>query len=244
MIRTWGILVGLALGVALVAPRSAFAQGERPWTLSVDLGSEGNLTGNLIDGSTGVLAGQVATTTPESWKEFYNRGLHWGVGIGYNTSTTSEIRVRASYTKWNSSMSRLGSVGSSALMAEFDEYQAFGIDAGFRVYFASWESRVRPFLGSSLGFTRISEIGGSMTGSGVNMRNVPFWNATTSPTFGAELGLMVTVSPNVAIHGGLNLRWHTDLNDEDGLSGTGLEGLNDKTAQWTMPVFAGLTIRF
>jgi hypothetical protein len=132
------------------------------------------------------------------------------------------------------------------MMAQFDDYKAFGIDAGFRAYLASWESRVRPFVGSSLGFTRIDELKTSITASGVNLPNTEFSNATTSPTFGGEVGLMITVGPNVAIQGGLNFKWHSDLDDDDGptLRGTALEGLNDRSAQWTMPVFAGLTFRF
>lgn len=245
--RSWGFLVSCITSLALVVPSAAFAQGERAWTLSFDVGSEGNVAGDLITGATGKLSGLDSTVSPQSYKDFYDRGLYWGVGIGYNIATTGELRVRATYSKWSANAgSSIGSVGSAPLTASFDDYQTFGIDGGFRVYFTSWESRVRPFVGSSVGFVRIKEIRGtvSASGAGVSLPNIGFWNATTSPTFGAEAGLQVTVGPNVAIQGGLDFKWHSDLDDEDGLSGTGLEGLNDDTAQWRLPIFAGLTIRF
>ena len=57
-------------------------------------------------------------------------------------------------------------------------------------------------------------------------------------------GAQVHINEILAFQAGAELRWHGDLKQNEGLAGTGLETINDKTRRWAMPVTAGLTVRF
>jgi hypothetical protein len=87
-------LVSLSLGMTLLVPTGVFAQGSRPWTLSVDVGSEGSVSGDVLTGATGTLSGTPSGVDPMSYDAVFGRGLYRGVGVGDNLSNTGEIRVR------------------------------------------------------------------------------------------------------------------------------------------------------
>jgi hypothetical protein len=46
------------------------------------------------------------------------------------------------------------------------------------------------------------------------------------------------------VQAGVDFPWHGDATDNDGLAGTGLEGINDETRRWSLPVTGGVTVRF
>ena len=52
------------------------------------------------------------------------------------------------------------------------------------------------------------------------------------------------VAEKVGVYGQLGLRYVTGMSAVDGLAGTGLETINDKSARWTVPFIAGVRVRF
>ena len=63
-------------------------------------------------------------------------------------------------------------------------------------------------------------------------------------TLGANAGLLWQVSERVGLFGQLGLRWVSGMSEVDGLEGTGLETINDKSSRWTMPFLMGIRARF
>jgi len=78
----------------------------------------------------------------------------------------------------------------------------------------------------------------------VVLPNVDFFDSSVVPAFGMGGGLQVALSDRLAFQGGVDLRWHGDLKAKDGLAGTGLEPINDKSRRWALPITGGLTVRF
>jgi hypothetical protein len=118
------------------------------------------------------------------------------------------------------------------------------MDFGYRQYLTT--SRVRPFVGGHVGFVRLDAVQSefSVPAANVVLSNVDFLDSSTVPAFGGSVGVMFDVSSHIAFQGGLDLRWHGDAADLDGLAGTGLEGINDETRRWSMPITAGITVKF
>lgn len=70
------------------------------------------------------------------------------------------------------------------------------------------------------------------------------YDASTVLAFAVSAGALVPIGPNFGIQGGVDFRWHGDLNPVDGLAGTGLERINDKSRRWSMPLTVGAVVRF
>jgi hypothetical protein len=84
----------------------------------------------------------------------------------------------------------------------------------------------------------------SVPAAGVVLSDVDFFESSLVPAFGVGGGVQVQLSERVAVQGGVDLRWHGDAQDLDGLAGTGLEAINDESRRWSMPVTGGVTVRF
>ena len=62
-----------------------------------------------------------------------------------------------------------------------------------------------------------------------------FYDRTTAFTLGANAGLLWQLAERVGVYGQLGVRYVTGMSEVDGLAGTGLETINDKSARWTLP---------
>lgn len=152
--------------------------------------------------------------------------------------------MAGNYTANPSEKLQVGTVVGLALNAKFDDYKAFGMDFGYRHYLSG--GKVRPYLGGAAGFTRIEAISSTLTvpAANVTLANVGFYKTSTVPSVGVSGGAQVRLTDMLALQAGVDLRWHGDLKQNEGLAGTGLENINDKSRRWAMPVTAGLTVRF
>jgi hypothetical protein len=74
------------------------------------------------------------------------------------------------------------------------------------------------------------------------LNDTPFYDDSTVPVFGGDVGVLLAVSPRVSLGVETGLRYHSDLSDIEGLAGTGLENLNDAGSRWSVPI-AGV-VRF
>jgi hypothetical protein len=242
----------IALATVLVSawglgPMSASAQTtQRPWSVSFDAGAQVALSGDAHAGGTGRVLNLPTTVTAKSYDDVFGPGFYWTAGLGYATPANGEIRVQGSYTSNPSEQLQVGTVAGLSLLANFEDYKAFEMDFGYRQYLTSSESRVRPFVGAGAGFVRVDRIRStfSVPAANVVLSDVPFYKSSTVPGFGMGGGVQVGLSDAVAFQVRADAKWHGDLTDEDGLAGTGLEGINDESRRWSMPVTGGITVRF
>jgi hypothetical protein len=71
-----------------------------------------------------------------------------------------------------------------------------------------------------------------------------FYDRTAAFALGGNAGLLWQMSDRFGFFGQLGLRWVSGMSEVDGLEGTGLETINDKSARWTVPFLVGVRGRF
>jgi hypothetical protein len=215
-----------------------------PWSVSFDLGADVPVNGDVHGGGSGTVLSLPTEVTAKSYGDVYGAGFYWAAGLGYRVGERGEIRVQGSYTSNPAESLQVGTVAGLPLFALFDDYQAFGMDFGYRQYLAA--SKVRPFVGAGAGFVRLETVKSefSVPAAGVVLSDVDFFESSVVAAFSVGGGLQVHLSDRLAIQGGLDFKWHGDAKDQDGLAGTGLESINDQSRRWSMPVTGGITVKF
>jgi hypothetical protein len=231
-----------ALVVALSAG-DAHAQSN-PWSVSLDLGTQVALSGDVHGGGSGTVLNLPTQVQARSYGDVYGSGFYWAAGVGYRVGEAGEIRVQGSYTSNPADRLQVGTVATLPLFALFDDYKAFGMDFGYRQYFGT--ATVRPFVGASGGFVRLDTIQSefSVPVAGVVLSDVNMYDTSVVPSVDAGGGVQINLSDRFAVQGGVEFKWQGDATDLDGLAGTGLEPINDKSRRWSMPITGGITVRF
>jgi len=235
-----------SVSVAFVAAAlwAADAGAQTPWSVSFDLGAQVPVSGDVHGGGSGSVLNLPTQVESRSYGDVYGSGFYWAVGFGYQLGERGEFRVQGSYTNNPAERLQVGNVAGLPLFGLFDDYNAFGMDFGYRQYFGS--AMARPFVGGSFGFVRLAEVKSefSVPAASVVLSDVDFYDASVVPSFGAGGGVQIALSNRFAVQGGIEFKWHGDAGDLDGLAGTGLEMINDESRRWSMPVTGGVTVRF
>jgi len=237
------LAIGALAAFTVLNSRPAAAQ-EGPWSVSFDLGAQLAASGDVHGGGTGRVLNLPTTVEAKSYGDVYGPGFFWAAGVGYKLTPNGEIRVQGGYTSNPADRLQVGNVANLALFAAFDDYKAFNMDFGYRQYLS--QSMLRPFVGASVGFTRVDTINSTFTvpAAGVTLTDVPMNASSTVPAFGLQGGAQIALNSRFAVQVGADLRWQGDLKQSEGLAGTGLERINDETRRWSLPITGGLTVRF
>lgn len=243
---TKAIRLGVALmlsGATVLSGSSAEAQSG-PWSFSFDAGAQAALNGDVHGGGLGTVLGLPTVVESRSFGDVYGAGFFWNAGLGYRVGERGEFRLNGHYTNNPAERLQVGAVAGLPLLALFDDYRAFGFDIGYRQYFG--DAAARPYVGAGVGFVRLGEVRSefSVPAAGVILSDVDFLESSTVPAFNFGGGVQIRLSDALAFQGGIDFRWHGDASDIDGLAGTGLESINDESRRWSMPITAGLTLRF
>ena len=246
LIRTVSWSSGVAVMLALVAPSVAAQTNPGPWSVSFDAGVQMALSGDAHTGGSGRVLNLPTSVSAKSYGDVFGQGFYWAAGLGYAVGERGEFRVQGAYTANPAEQLQVGTVADLPLLAQFDDYKAFAMDVGYRQYLSARDRRMRPFVGGGAGFTRVDRIRSTFTvpAASVTLPNVDFYGASTVPSFNANGGVQFGLSSRLFFQALADFRWHGDLDGQDGLAGTGLEGLNDEGRRWTMPVTGGITVRF
>lgn len=229
--------------MAMVAP--AAAQTDRAaMSVSFDLGMLAAGTGNVHSGGTGTVLDLPTIVNARSYGDVFGSSVYWAAGLGFRVAENGEVRVSVNYAKDRADRLQVGSVAGLDLFGQFGDYKAFGIDAGYRQYVGT--GVLRPFVGGSAGFVRLAKAPAEFTvpAAGVTLSDVDFFASSTVPAFAVGVGVQMDLSAKAAFQAGIDFKWHGAYGDVDGLAGTGLEAINDRTSRWAMPITAGITFRF
>jgi hypothetical protein len=238
------LLAVFMLGGATAAAAQTFDEGIR---------GEVNLTagaaavvpfGNVHDGGTGTVLGLPTTVESRNYRDAYELGYAWRLGLGYGLTRTMEVVGDFTWENAESSPLSVGNVAGLDLRADFDRYRSYGLEGGLRWYAAT--GAVRPFLGGVGGFKRVSRVSStfSVPAAGVVLSDTPFYAASTVPVVGGDAGVLFALTSRVGFGVQTGLRYQGKLTDVDGLAGTGLENLNDVGDRWSVPVTGLLRVRF
>jgi hypothetical protein len=225
----------------LAAPAAALAQEQAGvggrWNVSFKGGAMMPAGGEFHEGGRGTVLGLPTSVEAKKNNEIFDPGLGWRAGIGYGVARTVEVFGDFAWNRAEASELSVGNVASLDLRAAFGDYTSYGLDGGMRYHFAPG-APVAPYVSALAGFRRVEAITGtfSVPAAGVTLQDTPFFDDSTVPVFGGDLGVLFAVSPRLGlgIEGGV--RYHTGLSEIEGLAGTGLENLNDAGSEWSVPI--------
>lgn len=233
----------VAMFAALAAAAVPAAAQSPRYSLSFDLGADRALTGDVHAGGTGTVLGLPTRVGARSFGDIYETPMKWGVTFGAHVGESTELRTRVFRTSADSIRTQVGDVASLPLFAEFARYRGTGVEFGVRQYYGL---SVRPYAGASVGFVRVDAIPStfSVPAAAVTLADVPMYEDSTLLTFALSGGVLVPIGARFGLQGGVDFRWMDNLSPVDGLAGTGLEPINDKTRRWSLPITFGAVVRF
>jgi hypothetical protein len=238
---TFAVAAALALASS---PASAQGDGLKgTFSVSVSGGAGLPVSGDVHGGGTGTVLGLPTTVESRSYSDVYDTGLGFRLGAAYGVARNVEVFGDFTYGKSEASDLSVGNVAGLDLRAQFSDYSTRGLEGGVRMHFAP-EAGINPFVALVAGVKWIDEIPAtfSVPAANVTLTDTPFYDSSVVPSFGGDFGVLFAVAPRVALGVTAGLRYHTELQDLEGLAGTGLESLNDGGSRWAFPL--GATLRF
>jgi hypothetical protein len=227
---------------------AAYAQPympDKPWSVDFGIGWDNTISGNINSGGIGTLNNQAVVILKNSYSDVYGTGLHLRFGGGFEFRENSELRVTFSINRLvRMSLGWAISV-SPNLYGQFDDYQSFGMDVGYRHYLPLTQ-KIRGYGEATLGLAFIDEIDVLLSAPQINFTGnaTDFYDKTAAFTLGGNVGVMFPVAKQVDVFTQLGLRYVTGLSQPDNLIGTGLDNINDKSARWALPFSVGLSVKF
>lgn len=235
------------LFTALVAA-PASAQPSTGSRFVVDLGTGINLSvnGNVNSGAIGTLQGQAAAILPNTYGSVYGTGIEFRFGGGYMLDQESELRGMFVYQSADADLVRLGDVGASSLYTQYSDYKSFGLDLGYRRYFALSTDDVRVFGEATLGAAWVGRINAQFAAPQSNLvfTSTDFYDATAAFTWSLSAGALFKVAEQADVTAQIGLRHVGGLSQVDQLVGTGLETINNDSARLTFPIVVGVRFHF
>lgn len=242
------LVVGLTvaiLGAGSTVQAQPAAATDSPWSVEFGIGWDNSISGNINSSGLGRINNQAVVILKNSYEDVYGTGLHLRFGGGYMVSEVSEVRATFTLQSLDADLTRMGDIGVSNLYGQYQDYQSFGLDVGFRRYM-DLSPRVRAYGEGTVGIAFIDETDVVLVAPQVNLAGnaTDFYDKTSAVTLGGNVGVLAQVADRFGIFGQLGLRWVSGMSEVDGLAGTGLETINDKSSRWTLPFIAGVRARF
>lgn len=226
----------------LIVPASAKAQDEGEgvrgrWSTTFTAGAAVPAGGEFHEGGRGTVLGLPTGVEAKTNGDIFDPGIGWRAGVGYGVSRNAEVFGDFVWGRAEASEVSVGNVALLDLRAAFADYTSYGMDGGMRYHFVPG-ARVAPYVSALAGFRRVEAIPGtfSVPAAGVTLPDTPFFDDSTVPVFGGDVGVLFAMSPRVSLGVETGVRYHTDLSDIEGLAGTGLENLNDAGSRWSVPI--------
>jgi Outer membrane protein beta-barrel domain len=240
-------LVGaVVLCAAIGSPAAAQGAGEGRWSVSFGAGTAPSINGLYHEGGSGTVLGLPTAVEERDWADVYNAGFAMRADVGYALTPRLEVIGAFRLSRQDAEELSVGAVAGLDLRSQFADVREWGLEGGVRWHFAR-EARVDPYIGASAGVRWIDAMPAtfSVPAAGVVLSDTPFYDDSTVPTVGGDVGVAFAIAPRVRLGVEAGLRWSGDLSDLDqGLAGTGLENLNDSSGRWTFPVMGTIGVRF
>ncbi len=237
------VMLLLALGIA--SPAAAQTE-DSSWNVEGAIGWDIGLSGDFLAASIGTLQGLPTIIDSQSFGDVYGNGIQFQFSAGYMVDEINEVRGQFSFQRVGADVTPLGTIGGSDLVGTFDDYKAWTIEAAYRHYFAKRREKLRPYGGGTFGVSIINEIDGAFAApqAGITRLATDFYDGTAALSLGFNGGVLYALSPRLDLNGQVGFRYNSGLSKVDAFNGTGLEGINDKSARWTMPISVGLRYNF
>ncbi len=240
-------LSSVLAAAALVASSPAHAQSYSDYRWSVDfgIGWDNSISGNINSSGMGRLNDQAVVILKNTYEDVYGTGLHLRFGGGFMLDEVTEVRATFTFQSLDADLTPMGDIGASRLYGQYQDYQSWGFDAGIRRY-ADVASQVRAYGEGTMGIAVVDETDVVLVAPSINLAGnaTDFYDRTAAFTFGGNVGVVFQASDRVGLFTQVGLRYVTGMSAVDGLEGTGLETINDKSSRWTFPFLMGIQARF
>jgi hypothetical protein len=239
------LIFGLAAPALAQQPPQAQAPPEHRWSADFGIGWDKGISGNINSGAIGVLNGQTVVILKNKYEDVYGTGLHIQFGGGYMYRENCEIRLSFTFQSLDADLVRMGDMGVSNLYGQYDDYQSFGMEVGWRRY-AAVNSSIRAYAEGNIGLAFVDETDVTLAAPQINFQGTAtdFYDRTAAFSLGVNAGLLFPASPKVDGYVQLGVRYVTGMSPVDAFVGTGLEHINDKSGRWAIPLTAGVRVRF
>jgi len=248
--RVRGLLVLIILGIAASAEAQqpagpAQAPTEHRWSANFGIGWDKGISGNINSGAIGTLNGQTVVILRNKYEDVYGTGLHISFGGGYMYREDDEFRLSFTFQSLDADLVRMGDMGISNLYGQYDDYQSFGMEFGYRHY-TRLNSSIRMYGEGNLGIAFVDETDVTLAAPQINFQGTAtdFYDRTAAFTLGVNVGVLFPASPQVDGYVQAGVRYVTGMSPVDAFVGTGLEHINDKSGRWAIPITAGIRVRF
>lgn len=241
---------GLTLAALLGSGANARAQSAppavtSPWSVDFGIGWDNSISGNINSSGIGTINDQAVVITKNTYEDVYGTGLHFRFGGGYLIDDVTEIRATFTLQSLDADLTPMGDIGASRLYGQYADYQSFGLDVGLRRY-GDLSPKVRAYGEGTIGIAFIDETDVILVAPTANLSGnaTDFYDRTAAFTLAGNAGVLVQMAERVWVFGQVGLRWVSGMSAVDGLAGTGLETINDKSARWTFPFIMGARYQF
>jgi len=234
----------LATAVALLGAASADAQDlEGRFTLAIEGGTDTEITGNVLTQTDASFIGLPVRINTLSYRKSFKPKVRRQVLLGYGLKANQEIVVKGTYYKITNEGIAAGTMRAADLFAFFTEYKEVGGELAYRFYLAT-RTRLKSYLGPVVGLRHIDAMGVSLEVPDLRIKiaNIPLYQSSTIPVFGADIGFGFDVSENVYVGLETGIRYQTKPTQADGL--VGFEVIDDGGSRWSAPVVVQLGVRF
>jgi len=223
----------------------AVAAPAQRWSVDFGIGFDNSISGNINSSAIGSLNGQTVVILKNKYEDVYGTGLHLRIGGGYMWRENQELRATFTMQSLDADLVRLGDYGASNLYGQYDDYQSFGIDLGFRQYMPL-RNTLRAYGEGNLGIAFIDETDVILAAPQANLvqNATDFYDRTAAFTMAFNVGLMGEVRKNLDVYGQIGLRYVSGMAEVDQLFGTDLDTINDNSSRWAMPFSVGIRVRF
>ena len=239
------------IAVMVVAATPAFAQfNQSPGPLEPGgvmvwgaIGMQGDLGGSVNSSGIGVVNGARAEINTNTWGERYDAALIVRAGGAYNFTSHDQFFAAFAMQQAEADGAEIGLLGGQPLTGTFTDYQGWGLDAGYRFVFDSAMS-AKPFVSASLGFDRIQEISLSLSAGSFNANDIPFYSDSFVMSWRIGTGFLWDLNDRIGALATIDLKYNGVLSDRSGIGTIGFERINDTGNRWTLPVMAGVYVKF
>jgi hypothetical protein len=207
------------------------------------LGFQGDLGGSLNSSGIGNVAGVRAEIDTNTWSERYDAALIFRFGGAYNLDQNSQVFGAMYWEQSEADTAVTGLIGGRDLSAKFSDYQGWGIDAGYRYIFTT-DYVGRPFVAVSLGFQRVQDITLDLSSDRLEITEIPFYDDSWVSTWRVGTGVLFDLNERFGLQATIDLKYSGVLSDQSGIGTVGFERINDVGNRWTLPVMAGVYVKF
>jgi len=247
MKRTWlRTLLMTAAGIFLAT--ASYAQQPPPeyrWSFEFGMGWDKGLSGNINSSGIGRINNQAVVVLKNKYEDVYGTGLHLLFGGGYMLDNRSEARVTLTVQSLDADLVPLGDIGVSRLYAQYADYQSMSMDFGYRRY-SNVKPLLRAYAEAAVGIAFVDETDVVLVAPQANLSETAtdFYDRTAAFALSGNIGLLWQATQKAGVFGQIGVRYVTGMSEVDGLAGTGLETINDKSGRWTIPFLFGVRARF